>query len=248
MMIAWLTLGMLTLASQAPLCSAPEGSSLSGEDLAPLCADGVVKDDGTVETGYGWVPSVVDGRYVQSFSSTEFAGRKLEEVCVCWLRTRADDSIEFEVQIYRDAGGRPEMHPMATFPARAEAVPQGILGEMYSVDTGGIVIPWGPIYIGVAWDASADQFFFVCTDKSDETPPVEAFFIDDRADEWASVFETSDPIFIGHKAIIVRAVGSRLPPIVEIPTLDTAGLFATSLFLLVAGIGALFLGRSRSSG
>ena len=38
--------------------AAPSGSE---------CSDGVVLDDGTLETGYGWVPSVIDGRYVQRF-------------------------------------------------------------------------------------------------------------------------------------------------------------------------------------
>ncbi|MEM8998268.1 MAG: hypothetical protein AAGF23_26025, partial [Acidobacteriota bacterium] len=46
-----------SLATAAPPAAGPT-PPLEG------CDDGVVKDDGMPESGYGWVPSVVEGIYV----------------------------------------------------------------------------------------------------------------------------------------------------------------------------------------
>ncbi len=107
---------------------------LGGQD----CADGVVKDDGTLETGYGWVPSAVDGRYVQRFEAAEFRSRKMEEICICWTRTRPDDEVTFIVQLYRDRGGRPARSPDASIEVVATLVPTFPDGGFYSVDVSDI--------------------------------------------------------------------------------------------------------------
>ena len=88
-------------------------------ELAANCADGVVKDDGTVETGYGFVPQARDGVYVQEFHADEFPSRFLETVCVCWLKTKRERDIEFEVVFYEAEGNVPAAEPYATVPATA---------------------------------------------------------------------------------------------------------------------------------
>ena len=103
----------------APSSAGESVPVLGGQD----CADGVVKDDGTLETGYGWVPSAVDGRYVQRFEAVEFRSRKMEEICICWTRTRMDDELRFQVQLYRDRGGRPALFPEVSVDAVATLVP-----------------------------------------------------------------------------------------------------------------------------
>ena len=204
----------------APHCLAAETSAEGGSPVPAACEDGVIKDDGSVDTGWGWVPSVLAGEYVQVYDRSEFSSGDMRSVCVCWLRTRPDDSIDFEVVFYADSEGQPAAEPFAVVPAHAENVPQGIVGQFYEVDVSGVRLPdEGTIYIGPRWDASADQFFFVCADTNKTTPFTNVFFTDDRANgEWDNIAETQDPIFIPHRAILVRPV-ARPAAVIEIPTL-----------------------------
>ncbi|MEE4270576.1 MAG: hypothetical protein V2I67_02810 [Thermoanaerobaculales bacterium] len=218
----------------------PEGMAAQNDD----CSNGVVKDDGTLETGYGWVPSVVDGRYVQRFAYVELDSRKLEEVCVCWTRTGGDDEITFRVHLYRDSAGVPLLTPEASLEAVAAGVPEFPEGAFVSVDVrdADMRIPTDVSYIGVEWDPSVDTFFFVCADHSDVMPVTDGWFIDDRADEWTSVLETSDPIFAGHRAMMIRAVGVEGYQYL-IPTLGTTGIIV--MVVVIAFAASLLLRKKR---
>jgi hypothetical protein len=200
----------------------------------------VVKDDGEPEVGYGWVPSVVEGIYVQEFRVAELPGRDIERVCVCWMRTREDSELAFDVVVYGDAGGVPLMTPFLVVPTVASDVPLALDGAFYEVDIGalGVDLPGDVIYVGARWDPSVDQYFFVCADKSPGTPEVNGFYIDDRADEWGSLLESSDPNFTDHRALLVRAVGAQPQP----PGIPTVGGFGIVVFvMLVAGLAILRL-------
>lgn len=239
--------GALLVASWAPVALsqalAPEavtdGNPAAGGDA---CAAGVVLDDGTLETGYGWVPSVTDGRYVQRFERADFVSRRMEEVCICWTRNRSDDEISFSVQLYRDQGGRPAFEPQASLEAVATMVPTFPDGAFYTVDVSGIDMRavTDVFYLGVQWDPSRDQYFYVCADHSQGTPVVDGWFIDDRADEWTSVLDTFDPIFLNHRAMLVRgrALEGDFP---LVPTLSEWGIVL--LVVVIAGFGALMLRR-----
>jgi hypothetical protein len=210
---------------------------------APDCGDGVVLDDGTLESGYGWVPSVIDGRYVQEFQVEDFRSRKIEEVCVCWTRTRPDEDVDFLVQLYRDRGGRPARHPEVSVAATATMVPTFPDGAFYSIDVSRVDMRavTNTFYIGVQWNASSDEFFFVCVDRSEATPIVDGWYIDDRAQEWTSVLDTPDPTFNDHHAMMIRARAAEgLYPLV--PTLGAWGILV--LVLVIASIGALVLRRT----
>jgi hypothetical protein len=200
------------------------------------CASGVVKDDGSPETGYGWVPSVIDGLYVQEFGVEEFPSRGLDSVCVCWLRTQEDSDVSFEVVFFEDIDGIPAETPYASVAAVASSVPEGVEsgGAFYEIDVSGTAIRGRTVYIGVRWNPSVDQFFFVCADHSPETDPVNVFYIDDRADEWASALDTPDPIFIGHRAIMVRAAALSAAEY-AVPALGPAGSVALAMLLAAAG-------------
>lgn len=201
------------------------------------CSGGAVKDDGSLETGYGWIPSVVEGIFVQEFTHTELGGSTMVSVCVNWLRTREDEDLDFDVVFYRQLDGIPAPVPYAVVPATALGVPEGVAsgGQFYDVDVSGVPVEGSTVYIGVRWNASVHRYFFVAVDTSTATLPVGGFFIDDRADEWTSVFETGDPIFRGHRAMMIRA---RAEPedVASIPAVSRAG--AALLVLLVAALGA----------
>ena len=237
----------------AALAEGPQASGPSrgvGFPARPeACTEGVVADDGSLETGYGWVPSVADGRYVQRFQGIDLASASFEKVCVCWLRTRNDDTIDFEVvffeQIFNDETGRlePAMEPYAAIPARAAGVPSGITGAFYDVDVSGVAVPGGDVYVGVRWDSSVDSFFFVCADQSPAANPVPVFFIDDRAENWGDALNTRDPIFNGHHAALIRAVGRA--PVPGLPvSVPVAGAWAlATLGGLLAFVAVVLLRR-----
>lgn len=226
-----------------PHKASPEESlKAPGPTTAP-CEDGVVRDDGSAETAYGWVPSVVDGRYVQEYRLQEFPTQNVESVCVCWRRTRMDTDIDFEVHFYShwryvaDDGQVfwiPEMEPFAVVEASATDVTDDVAGTWTQVDVGNVELPICPYFsVGVKWNPSVDQFFFVCDDTTPTTPRSGAWFIDDRARGWGSVLFTIDPIFDVHRALMIRALpGERLPSVVEVPSLGQTGML-----LLVLAMG-----------
>lgn len=221
-----------------PAFPSPAGAGARG---GADCPGGLALDDGSAETGYGWVPNVPDGEYVQRFLSTQLPNRGLESVCVCWLRTRDDADVDFEIVFYEDEDGQPAAAPYAAVAASAEVPPLGIVGTFVEVDVTGVTLPEGMSYIGARWNPSIDQFFFVCADTSPGTEPVEVFFRDELAEGvWTSVFESGDPIFNEHRALMVRA-RSGPPAAVDVPALGTAGL--ALLASLIAGAAALVLSR-----
>jgi hypothetical protein len=217
---------------------APEGAPMvQGVPAGDACAGGAVFDDGMLETGYSWVPSAVDGRYVQRFTWTDVAATRLSEICVCWTRTRPDDVIDFHVELYRDVGGEPAFNPTFSMPVQMTGVPSFPDGDFLSVplpaDGWPTLTP--TFYVGVRWNPSIDQFFFVCADTSPTSPVVNGFFIDDRADGWASVLETNDPTFAAHHAMMIRAVGGAAPA--QVPVLGWVGV--AFLVALLAAVGVL---------
>ncbi len=226
----------------APAFAGESVNALGGTD----CDDGVVLDDGSLESGYGWVPSAVDGRFVQRFEAADFRSRKMEEVCICWTRTQGDDEVRFSVELYRDRGGRPALSPEASVEAVATMVPTFPDGAFYSVDVSDADMHAATdvFYLGVRWNPSDDVFFFVCVDQSEETPVVDGWFIDDRADEWGSVLESNDPIFDDHRAMMIRAraVEGYFP---LVPTLGTWGLVILIGAICAVGILVLRRGETR---
>ena len=187
--------------------AAPPSEPPAAEATEP-CAGGAIKDDGSVETGYGYVPSANMGQYVQEFHSDELGSGEISKVCICWLRSRADSDLDFEVVFYEAVAGRPVDVPYATAAAAAAEVPKGVpeAGRFYEVDISDVTVPEGTSFIGVRWDPSASTFFFVCTDTSDETELVNVFSMEDRSPRWTNVINSPDPIFSPHRAVMLRAV------------------------------------------
>ena len=203
----------LPVAAQPPT-SPPESAPAPSEKEIPAaspCGGGAVHDDGTVETGYGFVPSSDDGIYVQELRSSDLPGRHLSKVCVCLLKTRLDDDALFRVVFYKDAGGRPADKPYAAVASRAENIPRKVeeAGRFYEVDVSGVEIPEGTSYVGVRWNPSKAKFLFTCTDTSEETAKKPVFFRETMKPIWTSVFHAKDPIFKPHRAILVRTEAGK---------------------------------------
>ncbi len=202
----------------------------------PACEDGIILDDGTMETAYGWVPSAIWGEYVQLFSREAMSSTILDSICVCWTRTREDDSLDFEIVVYRQGPDAPGATPYMTIPAHVDGVPRYGEGRFYEISTAEFsrTLPAGDWSVGVRWNPSVDQFFFLCADQSPSDQPVPGFFRDDRADgEWGSVLETTDPMFQAHRAMMLRPRPVRVG---WVPTLGRLGVLAMVFFMASAGL------------
>ena len=214
-------------------------SQFGGTVPGPACQDGVIKDDGTVETGWGWVPTAISGQYVQEFHSAEFPTRTLDRLCLCFLRTRQDADLDFELVFYRDTEGQPELEPFAVVPGQALGLPEGVAGATFvEVDLPNVEVPVGTFYVGPRWNPSVDQFFFLCADTTPTTPRTDLWFIDDRAEGWDSALTTIDPLFATHRAVMIRPVGVQ-GNAVDVPV----GTSAAALLALLLAVAAVFLLR-----
>ena len=248
--------GQGTNPSSEPPLDPPPATALTpdvGEGVAfpPVpegCADAIVDDDGSVETGYGWVPSSTQGIYVQQYDRDEVPSGVLTTACVCWLRIRMDDTIDFEVVVFghNDAEGFPNKEPIAAIPAQLAGLPQGVPGATFSeVPLGEVPLPSeGPFYVGVRWDPSTEDFFFACVDKTDQPgPPTRVFYRDNTFPaQWGISDKTNDPVFSDHRALFVRPVPDAdvSTQLVEVPAGGIAsGILMAALLLL----GALALRR-----
>lgn len=201
---------------QMPIIAPPAKSyQKAKKGYVPLCEGGVIKDDGQLETGYGYVPSASNGIYLQEYDAGEFPNKLLDHVCVCWLHKRSDTAIDFEVVFYEKKEGRPAEEPYATRPGHAEEVPLGKEsgGMFYDVDVKGVEMVPGTSYIGVRWNPSVDPFFFVCADHGPDSKVTPGYQRDDRAPNWLSVLGSPDPIFTKHKAMMLRVVSLPEPPL-----------------------------------
>lgn len=178
------------------------------------CSSGAVRDDGTVESGYGFVPSSTYGIYVQEMTSQAIGHPFFDSVCVCWLKTRGDRDVDFEVVVYEEENGRPAATPIYSVPATAHGVPKSVAeaGAFAEVDMGRLAVPKGTFFLGARWSPQEDAFLFVCVDRSEETEKRRVFFQESAIPRWVAVTESKDPIFAPHRAIMVRAVGTDTPP------------------------------------
>ncbi len=208
---------VLALALLLPACEPKPASETApgaaAARRAGFCAAGAVKDDGSVETGYGFVPTATDGEYVQEFLADELPSRRMDRVCVCWLKTRHEPDIDFEVVFYAAAGdgAGPAAEPYAVVPATATGLPESVAaaGRFFAVDVSAVTLEPGTAYIGARWDPSAAKYLFVCTDQSEGTAEAKVFFREDRRPRWLSAQDSPDPTFNAHRAILVRAEGRR---------------------------------------
>lgn len=223
------------LGSRCQAAAAAEGEASRGEPTP--CADGVVYDDGSTETGWGWVPSAIQGQYVQEFSGADLPTRELEKICICFLRTSVDADIDFDVVFYRDEDGRPAREPFATIPAQGLGIPQGVANATFiEVPLPGVEVPVGTFYAGPRWNPSVDRFFFVCADTTPTSPLTDLWFIDDRAEDWDSALTTEDPLFQFHRSVLIRPVASGTVPI-ELPL----GFTATALLAVCLACAGFYL-------
>ena len=227
----WAQEGLRTLRS-------PDRPTRAPANAPTACEGGVSRDDGTLETGYGWVPTVTDGEVIQRFERGNWQTGVLESVCVCFLRTGSSDTIQFDVVLYGDQGSYPHFEPYASFPATGTGIPEGLVGKFIEVEIPKIPLLGELSYVGVRWDAATNDSFFLCADHSETTPPSPVYFRERRFRFWGNALTTQDPTFDGHRAAMVRfTTATGLYPV---PLQPRATL---TLSLLMAATGVWLLRR-----
>ncbi len=213
------------------------GSSPSGDG----CEEGEVPDDGTVEAGYGWLPSITYAGFVERFDAPSLSSG-LERVCICVMQAMnfpPDFEQQFQIVVYDDdgLGGAPGT-VLASIPAIATNVRIGLPGAFYAYNIAGQVpfLPSdGSIFIGIEWQPNVEQDFFICVDK--DSPPHGGYTMSDTFPEWTPIQESST-VFSDYGALVVRAVAEQ-DDVVEIPTLGGIGLAFLASFLLLASLRTL---------
>lgn len=177
------------------------------------CQTAVAKDDGSVESGYGFVPTATTGTYVQAFDRSELKGTHLYSVCLCFMKTRPDQDINFEVVVFGDNSGQPAVEPIAIVPGSQAGVATSkkSAGEFIEVELPNVALPKGTVYIGARWNPSEEKFLFICNDQTESSPKTLVFFSEDQTPNWTSVLTARDPLFLPHRAIMVRANSSTRP-------------------------------------
>lgn len=218
-------------ASEGKAAAGDEGQSDAGGEVAAAekaeepvaesgpCARAVALDDGGIETGYGFVPSAEWGLYLQRFDLPALRGVELEAVCVCFMKTRGDTDADFELVFYAEEDRRLPPQPYAVVAGSVDdlADDKKLAGRFDAIPVDGVRFSEkGPTWIGVRWDPSVENFFFVCADqsRSEEEAGREAIPVvlqEDRRPQWADVIGNRDPIFTGHHAIGVRPVPKPKP-------------------------------------
>ena len=184
---------------------------------ADACAGGHIVEDGIVDKGFSFVTTAKWGMYVQEVQSEDFPSRHLKEVCACWFQKPGGGKADFEVLFFAAEGSRPAMEPYAKVQATAKGLGEGKRdARWHAVDVSGVSLPEGTSYIGVRWQPTKEPRLFVCSDQSAETPRRKGFFGEDRSRGWIDLETTADPIFIPHRALMIRSVahpeGYEPPP------------------------------------
>lgn len=137
----------------------------AAEPADPSCAGGLVLDDGSFENAYTLLPAA-QGRMAMLFEPP--AGALLSRVCLCWIRSGADDTLSFDLVFYAadGPGGEPGT-PLASVPAVAAAVPTTPPGGFYGYELGAaaVEVPEGGLYVGAGWSSAAEPGFFLCADQ-----------------------------------------------------------------------------------
>ncbi|HEX6203471.1 MAG TPA: hypothetical protein VF100_10730 [Thermoanaerobaculia bacterium] len=175
------------------------------------CAGGLVNDDGSFE-GVGSFfledrPAAFDA--VMLFHGPG-AGRRLEQVCICWDRLpQAAGTLAHQIVLFRadGPGGSPGSQPVAVLDAVAQGIgtTATILG--YDVSGESVLTPAADFYLGVRWNAGFGDdpdAYSLCFD--DSSPPVHPKFVKEASEgEWTDI----DELFSRVGFPPIRALGIR---------------------------------------
>jgi len=212
-----------------------------GQRGSGVCGPGAISyDDGTYETGYGWNNFITDGvitqRYVPPSSPIQ-----INQVCASLTQLGSDPSWSGNIQVYADSGAGPgALLASVPFTAVGVATYPSFSDHTFDLSASNLVVS-GNFYLGLQWDATVEEDFFIGADESPSTPlnPGYAKAIGGKVQGGGGSWTPNQTYWSGYRALAISvAVGSP----VDVPALGPWGLVGLVAVLLVGG---LFLLRRR---
>jgi len=169
---------------------------------APRCENGVIVDDGTVESGLSLTADTVDLVMLLDVGVTDAL---IEEVCVCWTRDSASGpevTVPFEIVFYDEALNGEPGELLEVVPKTAQDVPEFPDSRIYRFDvtTEDFRSPEERLFVGVSWLANAEPEFFVCIDLDGPNRP--PLFV--SADLGATWLDRQDLGISDVQALVIR--------------------------------------------
>ncbi|MEE8525594.1 MAG: hypothetical protein V3T72_16785 [Thermoanaerobaculia bacterium] len=129
-------------------------------------------------------------------------------------RTSSQDTFDFDVVVYDDAGGNPGSL-LASVSTTADDIPTASTFFNTDMSAAGLVVPPGRYYIGARYVAGPTTGILICYDTSSATDPVPAFASGNDGQSWFT------PAFPGFRAFGIRALFAE-PEGIQLS--DVAGL------------------------
>jgi hypothetical protein len=197
------------------------------------CMGGLGYDDGSYEDAYGFFSGVLDGMMVQRFvpGVTPY---QINEVCANLTHTGSDSEWSGTIAVFADTGSGPGVL-LAEVPFTASPVGlwPNYLPFTLDISASNVVVN-GNFYLGVHWNPTAEENFFVTADQSVTTPLNPGYFQFDGGG-WNAITGA----FVNYRALGISVAGG-IP--VDVPALGPWGLLGLVGVLMVGG---LFLLRRR---
>jgi len=165
-------------------------------------------DDGSFESGYGWITTITDGRFVIKFKPTTYPW-KYNKFCVGLTTLPAEaDSMKFDIVIYdtTGAGGGPGnlLGTLTNQTARPILIFPTFSWFSYDIaSVAGTLVNSGSVYIGIKFDAAAvgNTNKFV---MADETAPLWPGYSWSIAGPWDPIQGT----FVDYRCLAMRTMGA----------------------------------------
>jgi hypothetical protein len=176
----------------------------------PDCTDGVVYDDGKLESGLRPNSLAARGDFVMLFEANSYPA-KLNKVCIAWTRTSFWTTVYFDLRIWAADGedGKPGKLLWTVPVLSAAKVPSKAKFYSYDVAWADIVID-GPVYIGPSYDPLDAYLIYIAMDKGPRTQLRRGFYgavlFDSDVKPPSSELGSSIDIAPGYRALGIRAV------------------------------------------
>lgn len=135
----------------------------------------IVHDDGEAENGYGWQPTVTDGRFMELFTPAAYPAT-FSSVCFSWITNAGITSVDFDIVVYADdVGGGPGTElgrqSVTGDVIAIGGVPFTPTFQAFDISGMGLNIASGNVFIGAEWAPSVEGGgIFIGADESLSTP------------------------------------------------------------------------------
>lgn len=166
----------------------------------------IIHDDGQAENGYGWQPTVTDGRFVEKFTPTSYPAT-FSSVCFSLITNAGVTTMPFDIVVYAadGAGGSPGTvlgtKSVTGNVTAISGVPFTPTFQSFDISDLALNVTSGNIFIGLKWAPSSVGGVFISADQSSGTP-IEGGYSWSNTGPW----QTTQTGQANYRALMIRAV------------------------------------------